>query len=89
MDTRSLEKSAKLGFLFYISYEGKKFHSFDENSDKKSVKGEFIRIANELGFTWAKGVQQGGRTDAGWGKHSVGRTCVFCDKNIARWGDSS
>ena len=21
--------------------------------------------------------------------HSVGRTCVFCDKNIARWGDSS
>ena len=65
MDTRSLEKSAKLGFLFYISYEGKKFHSFDENSDKKSVKGEFIRIANELGFTWAKGVQQGGRTDAG------------------------
>ena len=23
------------------------------------------------------------------GKHSVGRTCVFCDKNITRWGDSS
>ena len=27
--------------------------------------------------------------DAGWGERSVGRTCVFCDKNIARWGDSS
>lgn len=65
MDTRSLEKSMKLGFLFYISYEGNKFHSFDENSGKKSVKGEFIRILNQLGFTWAKGVQQGGRTDAG------------------------
>ena len=23
------------------------------------------------------------------GEHSVGRTCVFCDKNITRWGDSS
>jgi len=64
MDIRSLEKSQKLGFLFYISYDGKKFHSFDENSDKKSVKSEFIRVANELGFTWAKGVQQGGRTDS-------------------------
>lgn len=64
MDIRSLEKSKKLGFLFYISYDGKKFHSFDENSDKKSVKGEFIRVLNELGFTWAKGVQQGGRTDS-------------------------
>lgn len=64
MDIRSLEKSSKLGFLFYISYEGNKFHSFDENSDKKSVKGEFIKILNEFGFTWAKGVQQGGRTDA-------------------------
>lgn len=64
MDIRSLEKSSKLGFLFYISYQGSKFHSFDENSDKKSVKGEFIKILNELGFTWAKGVQQGGRTDA-------------------------
>ena len=64
MDIRSLEKSQKLGFLFYISYDGKKFDSFDENSDKKSVKSEFIRVANELGFTWAKGVQQGGRTDS-------------------------
>jgi len=64
MDIRSLEKSQKLGFLFYISYDGKKFHSFDENSDKKSVKSEFISVANELGFTWAKGVQQGGRTDS-------------------------
>ncbi len=64
MNIRSLEKSSKMGFLIYISYDGAKFHSFDENSDKKTVKGEFIRIAQSLGFTWAKGVQQGGRTDS-------------------------
>lgn len=65
MEIRSLEKSSKNGYLFYISYKGSKFESFDENKDKKSVKGEFIRILNELGVTWAKGVQQAGRTDAG------------------------
>jgi len=65
MEIRSLEKSSKNGYLFYISYKGSKFESFDENKDKKSVKGEFIRILNELGITWAKGVQQAGRTDAG------------------------
>ena len=67
MNFRSLEKTTKFGYLFYISYKGTKFHSFDENKDevstKKTVKGEFIRILGELGVTWAKGVQQGGRTD--------------------------
>jgi len=65
---RSLEKTTKFGYLFYISYRGTKFHSFDENKDensiKRSVKGEFIKILGELGVTWAKGVQQGGRTDS-------------------------
>jgi len=68
MNFRSLEKTTKFGYLFFISYNGKKFHSFDENkkgdSIKKTVKGEFIRVLGELGITWAKGVQQGGRTDA-------------------------
>lgn len=65
MEIRSLEKTKKSGYLFYISYKGNKFESFDENKGKKSVKGEFIRILTELGVTWAKGVQQAGRTDAG------------------------
>lgn len=65
MKIRSLEKSSKNGYLFYISYKGSRFQSFDENKDKKSVKGEFIRILKEIGITWAKGVQQAGRTDAG------------------------
>lgn len=71
MNFRSLEKTTKFGYLIYISYKGRSFHSFDENKDKeenktkKTVKGEFIRIMEELGVNWAKGVQQGGRTDAG------------------------
>ncbi len=68
MNFRSLEKTTKFGYLFFISYNGKRFHSFDENKDeksiKKTVKGEFIRGLQELGVTWAKGVQQGGRTDS-------------------------
>ncbi|MGL4252573.1 MAG: pseudouridylate synthase [Fusobacteriaceae bacterium] len=61
---RALEKSDKLGFLFFIAYNGIKFHAFDELKGKNTVKGEFSRIMNELEFTWAKGIQQGGRTDA-------------------------
>lgn len=64
MDIRAVEKTAKWGYLIYISYDGQKFHSFDEMSGKKSVKGIFSEIANSLGFTWAKGIQQAGRTDA-------------------------
>lgn len=64
MEFRSLEKSKKSGYLFYISYNGRRFDSFDEVKGKKTVKGEFIRILHQLGITWAKGVQQAGRTDA-------------------------
>lgn len=64
MDFRILEKNNKWGYMFYISYRGEKFHSFDEVSGKVSVKSEFKRVMNELGFTWAKGIQQAGRTDA-------------------------
>lgn len=65
MDIRKLEKTKKFGYLFWISYNGQKFNSFDENKNKRTVKGEFIKKLNELGMTWAKGVQQAGRTDAG------------------------
>lgn len=72
MDIRKLEKTKKFGYLFWISYNGLKFDSFDENKNKKTVKSEFIKKLNELGVTWAKGVQQAGRTDAG----------VSADENI-------
>ena len=64
MDIRTIERNDKWGYMFYIKYDGTKFHSFDEMSGKRSVKGRFKEIMNELGFTWAKGIQQGGRTDA-------------------------
>ena len=64
MDKRTLEKEKKYGYLIYIEYDGRKFDSFDENSGKKSVKGDFITIMNAIGISWAKGVQQAGRTDA-------------------------
>ncbi len=64
LDIRSLEKGSKFGYIFDIAYDGRVFDTFDELKGKKSVKGEFSRIMNELGFTWAKGVQQAGRTDA-------------------------
>lgn len=64
MNIREIEKNKKMGFIFYIRYDGVKFQSFDTISGKKSVKGEFERILKEIGFSWAKGVQQAGRTDA-------------------------
>lgn len=64
MDIRTIERNDKWGYMFYIKYDGTKFHFFDEMSGKRSVKGRFKEIMNELGFTWAKGIQQGGRTDA-------------------------
>jgi tRNA pseudouridine38-40 synthase len=72
MNKRAFESSKKYGYLFYIKYNGKDFQSFDENSGKVSVKSEFIRVMNEIGITWAKGVQQASRTDAG----------VSADENI-------
>lgn len=64
MDIRTIERSDKWGYMFYIKYDGTKFHSFDEMNGKKTVKGSFREIMNSIGFTWAKGIQQGGRTDA-------------------------
>ncbi|OQY07145.1 MAG: pseudouridylate synthase [Fusobacteriia bacterium 4572_132] len=64
MDIRKMEKTKKYGYLFWISYNGKKFHSFDENNGEKTVKLQFKNIINKLDITWAKGIQQAARTDA-------------------------
>lgn len=64
LNLRVLENSDKLGFMFYIAYDGKEFHCFDEMSGKNSIKSTFKNIMDEIGFTWAKGIQQAGRTDA-------------------------
>jgi tRNA pseudouridine(38-40) synthase len=74
MDLRKLEKNKKFGYLFYISYRGGSFDAFDEVKNKKSVKGRFREIMNSLGFTWAKGIQQAGRTDA---KVSAGENILY------------
>ncbi|WP_319370112.1 pseudouridylate synthase [uncultured Ilyobacter sp.] len=74
MDLRKLEKSKKFGYLFYISYRGGSFDAFDEVKNKKSVKGRFREIMNSLGFTWAKGIQQAGRTDS---KVSAGENILY------------
>lgn len=65
MDERVIERLTKYGYLFMVSYDGRKFDCFDENPGRKSVKGEFIRRMKMLEISWAGGVQQGGRTDAG------------------------
>lgn len=64
MNLRGFEKSEKFGYIFIVSYDGKKFDSFDEMMGKKTVKGEFKKELLNLNFSWAKGIQQGGRTDA-------------------------
>lgn len=64
MDIRIIEKTNKWGYIFYIKYNGTKFYCFDEMKGKKTVKGQFKNIMDKLNFTWAKGIQQGGRTDA-------------------------
>lgn len=64
MDIRTIEKNDKWRYMFYIKYDGTKFHSFDEIVGKRTVKGRFKELMNEIGFSWAKGIQQGGRTDA-------------------------
>ncbi|WP_319203201.1 pseudouridylate synthase [uncultured Ilyobacter sp.] len=74
INLRKLEKSKKFGYLFYISYRGGSFDAFDEVKNKKSVKGRFREIMDSLGFTWAKGIQQAGRTDA---KVSAGENILY------------
>lgn len=70
LNLRVLENSNKMGFMFYIAYDGTKFDAFDElNSNnsskvKNTIKGTFKFIIESLGFSWAKGIQQAGRTDA-------------------------
>lgn len=73
MDIRILEKSKKMGYIFDISYRGTSFDAFDEMAGKTTVKGYFKEIMNSLGFTWAKGIQQGGRTDA----KVSGNNCLY------------
>ena len=79
MDIRAIEKTSKWGYMFYISYNGQKFHSFDEMAGKKSVKGVFREIMEKVGFSWAKGIQQAGRTDA---KVSANENILYVSSNF-------
>lgn len=79
MDIRAIEKTSKWGYMFYISYNGQKFHSFDEMAGKKSVKGVFREIMKKVGFSWAKGIQQAGRTDA---KVSANENILYVSSNF-------
>ena len=79
MNFRGIEKTDKWGYIFTVFYNGEKFHSFDEMAGKFTVKGEFKRVMNELGFSWAKGIQQGGRTDA---KVSAERNLLYVSSNF-------
>lgn len=79
MDIRAVEKSKKWGYMFYISYNGTKFQSFDEMNEKKSIKGKFREVMEKIGFTWAKGVQQAGRTDA---KVSANENILYVSSNF-------
>lgn len=79
MEIRSLEKTKKIGYLFDVYYNGKYFDCFDEIENKNTVKGNFRKVMNSLGFTWAKGIQQGGRTDAKvTGSNCLYISSVFC-----------
>lgn len=79
MNLRGVEKTSKWGYIFTIFYNGTKFHSFDEMAGKVTVKGEFRKEMNSLGFSWAKGIQQGGRTDA---KVSAERNMLYVSSNF-------
>lgn len=78
MDIRALEKTKKIGYIFDIYYDGKFFDSFDEMKDKNTVKGNFKEVMNLFGFTWAKGIQQGGRTDA----RVTGSNCLYVSSSF-------
>lgn len=79
MDIRAIEKTEKWGYLFYIRYDGAKFYSFDEMNGKRSVKGEFKELMSKVGFTWAKGIQQAGRTDS---KVSATENILYVSSNF-------
>ncbi|TDT68103.1 tRNA pseudouridine(38-40) synthase [Hypnocyclicus thermotrophus] len=65
INIRKLEKSDKFGYFFWIKYNGKFFDAFDKIKNKKTIKEEFEISLKKLGISWAKGIQQGGRTDSG------------------------
>lgn len=79
MDIRAIERTEKWGYLFYIRYDGAKFYSFDEMNGKRSVKGEFKEVMSKVGFTWAKGIQQAGRTDS---KVSATENILYVSSNF-------
>ena len=60
---RNFENTEYFGYIFYIEYDGRKFSSFDENSNEKSIKSEFRKLLEKNGINFFKGIQQAGRTD--------------------------
>jgi len=60
---RNFENTEYFGCIFYIEYDGKKFSSFDENPNEKSIKSEFRKLLEKNGIKIFKGIQQAGRTD--------------------------
>ncbi len=60
---RNFENTEYFGYILYIEYDGRKFSSFDENSNEKSIKSEFRKLLEKNGINFFKGIQQAGRTD--------------------------
>lgn len=60
---RNFENTEYFGYIFYIAYDGRKFSSFDENPNEKSIKSEFRKLLEKNGINFFKGIQQAGRTD--------------------------
>ena len=60
---RNFENTEYFGYIFYIEYDGRKFSSFDENPNEKSIKSEFRKLLEKNGINFFKGIQQAGRTD--------------------------
>ena len=60
---RNFENTEYFGYIFYIEYDGRKFGSFDENPNEKSIKSEFRKLLEKNGINFFKGIQQAGRTD--------------------------
>ena len=61
---RKFENTKYFGYLFFVEYDGKKFDSFDENPNKRSVKLEFKNLLLKNGIKNFSAIQQAGRTDA-------------------------
>ena len=59
---RNFENTEYFGYIFYIEYDGRKFSSFDENPNEKSIKSEFRKLLEKNGINFFKGIQQAGRT---------------------------